>query len=72
LVSQNSYFVVMPHTPLAVWAAAGLAEGLSAATGGLVREEGEVEEVWDELAAGSAAVAVQANAEAEASEVIRI
>jgi len=62
----------MPHTPLAAWAAAGLAAGLSAATGGLVREEGEVEEVWDELAARSAAAAVQANAEAKASEVVRV
>jgi hypothetical protein len=32
----------------------------------------EVEEVWDGLPAGSAAVAVQANAEAKAGEVIRI
>ena len=49
-----------------------LPEGLSASTGGLLGEVEEVEEVWDGLPAGSAAVAVQANAEAKASEVIRI
>jgi len=53
-------------------APAGLAEGPSAATGGLVGEEGEVDGVSDELPAGSAAVAVQANAEAKASEMIRV
>jgi len=53
-------------------APAGLAEELSAATGGLVGEEGEAEGVWDELPAGSAAAAVQANAEAKAREVIRV
>jgi hypothetical protein len=45
---------------------------MSASTGGLLGEVDEVEEVWDGLPAGSAAVAVQANAEAKASEVIRI
>ncbi|MGD0259777.1 MAG: hypothetical protein ABSD29_08110 [Verrucomicrobiota bacterium] len=49
-----------------------LAEALSAATGGVVREVEEADEVGDELSAGSAAVAVQANAEAKASEVIRV
>jgi hypothetical protein len=37
-----------------------------------VGEVEEVEEFWDEPPAGSAAVAVQANAEAKASEVIRV
>jgi hypothetical protein len=36
-----------------------------------VGEVEEADEVWDELPAGSAAVAVQASAEAKASEVIR-
>jgi hypothetical protein len=49
-----------------------LAEALSAATGGGVEEVEEVDEVGDELTAGSAAVAVQASAEATANEVIRI
>ncbi len=40
--------------------------------GCLLGEVREADEVWDELPAGSAAVAVQANAEAKASEVIRI
>jgi len=48
------------------------ADALSAAMGGLVGEVEEPDEVWDELPAGSAAVAVQANAEAKASEVIRV
>jgi hypothetical protein len=52
--------------------AAGLARELSAATGSWVGEVGEADEVWDELSAGSAAVAAQANAEAKASEVIRV
>lgn len=46
--------------------------GLSAAMGGWVGEEEEEDEVWDELPAGSAAAAVQANAGAEAREVIRV
>jgi hypothetical protein len=49
-----------------------LAEALSAATGGWVGEVEEAGGVWDELPAGSAAVAVQANAEAKASEMIRV
>jgi hypothetical protein len=48
------------------------AEALSAAMGGWVGEVEEADGVWDELPAGSAAVAVQANAEAKASEVIRV
>jgi len=52
--------------------AAGLPAGFSATTGGLVGEVREADEVGDELPAGSAAVAVQANAEAKASEVIRV
>ena len=56
----------------AALASAGLAEDWSAATGGLVEEGEEEGDVWDGLPAGSAAVAVQANAEAKASEVIRI
>ena len=44
----------------------------AAAVGGWVGEVEEADEVWDELPAGSAAVAVQANAEAKASEVIRV
>jgi hypothetical protein len=32
----------------------------------------EEDEVWDELLAGTAAVAVQASAEAKASEMIRL
>ena len=47
-------------------------EGLSAAKGALLGEEGEVDQVWDGLPAGSAAVAVLANAEAKARESIRI
>lgn len=49
-----------------------LAEALSAAMGGLVGEVEEADEVSDELPAGSAAVAVQASAEAKANEVIRV
>jgi hypothetical protein len=69
---------MIPKTALAVWFATvpkcppAWLEGLSASTGGLLGEVDEVEEVWDGLPAGSAAVAVQANAEAKASEVIRI
>ena len=40
--------------------------------GGLVGEVEEADGVWDGLPAGSAAVAVQANAEAKANEVIRV
>jgi len=47
-------------------------EALSDAMGGGVGEAGEADGVWDELPAGSAAVAVHANAEAKASEVIRV
>jgi hypothetical protein len=49
-----------------------LAETLSAPAGGWEGEVEEADEVLDELPAGSAAVAVQASAEAKASEVIRI
>jgi hypothetical protein len=49
-----------------------LAEALSAATGGWVEEEEEVDEVSDDPPAGSTAVAAQASAEAKASEVIRV
>jgi len=56
----------------AAWAPAGPAEGLSTATGGWAGEVEEGDEVWDELPAGSAAVVVQANAEAKASQVIRV
>ena len=49
-----------------------LAEALSAAMGGLVGGVEEADGVWDELPAGSAAVAVQASAEAKANEVIRV
>ena len=51
---------------------AALAEVLSTAGGDLGLEVEEVEEGSDELPAGSAAEAVQANAEAMASEVIRV
>jgi hypothetical protein len=53
-------------------ASAELAEALTAAAGGCEGEVEEADEVLDELPAGSAAVAVQASAEAKASEVIRI
>jgi hypothetical protein len=56
----------------AAWAPAVLSGGLSATAGGSEGEEEEEGGVCDELPAGSAAVAVQANAEAKASEVIRI
>jgi len=49
-----------------------LGEALSAPTGGWEREVEEADEVLDELPAGSAAEAVQASAEAQANEVIRI
>jgi len=48
-----------------------LAEALSAAMGGLLGQVEEAGEVWEELPAGSAAVAVQASADAKANEVIR-
>jgi hypothetical protein len=53
-------------------ALAGLADGLSAAMGDAVGEAEELEEVWDEPPAGSAAVAVQADAKAKASKVVRV
>ena len=49
-----------------------LAEAVSAVMGGLVGGVGEAGEVCDDPPAGSAAVAVQANAEAKANEVIRV
>jgi hypothetical protein len=49
-----------------------LVEALSAATGGWVGDVEEVDEVSDELPAGSAAAVVQASAEAKASEVVRV
>ena len=49
-----------------------LAEALSAARDGWVGEVEETDEVLDELPAGSAAMAVQASAEAKANEVIRV
>jgi hypothetical protein len=50
----------------------GLAEELSATMGGAVGEAEELEEVWDEPPAGSAAVAVQADAKAKTSKVVRV
>jgi hypothetical protein len=52
--------------------ATSLVEVLSTALGDSVGEVGEVDWVWDELPAGSAAAAVKANAEAKANEVIRV
>ena len=40
--------------------------------GGAVGEAEELEEVWDEPPAGSAAVAVQADAKAKTSKVVRV
>jgi hypothetical protein len=51
---------------------AEMADGLSAATGGGVGDVEEADEVGDERPAGSAAVVVQASAEATASEAIRV
>jgi hypothetical protein len=51
---------------------AGLAEGPVAPTGGVAGEVEEADGVGDESPAGSAAAAVQASAEAQASEVIRV
>jgi hypothetical protein len=52
--------------------AAELPGGVSAAPAGAAGEGEERGEVGDELPAGSAAAAVQASAEAKASEVIRV
>ena len=56
----------------AALAPAGPTEGLSATTADGAGEAGGVDEVGDELPAGSAALAAQANAEAKASEMIRV